>query len=373
MFSGGSACRSINLALCAQSVDLTRIVPAWDSGGSSKIIRESFDIISVGDTRQALMTMAHGEGRAGDVVRICNTRLSGGPDVRIAKEEFLLFAAGLHPLLKRLATGIRGAILNYLSIFDANRPEDFDFTNGSVGNFILTGAYIAHNKDINTAIFVFRKICGIEGNVWPSTTDNAIELNATLVNGKRVLQQHLITALTGEDSISGISSIALSIGNAPGIPQANQAILEAIGEADLIVYGPGSFYSSILPHLLVQGVVRSVAENQKAKRVVIGNIVECSETRKKTLSELLDVFARSWRQKGAKTVRPFDFVLANRELFPSKKINGATSYLSNGDIRQVCAKLGCEVLLGDYEDPWERGQHDGTAIAHALIALPSDN
>jgi hypothetical protein len=41
LFSGGSACRSINLALCSLPVRLTRVVPAWDSGGSSKVIRES--------------------------------------------------------------------------------------------------------------------------------------------------------------------------------------------------------------------------------------------------------------------------------------------------------------------------------------------
>jgi uncharacterized cofD-like protein len=268
---------------------------------------------------------------------------------------------------------IRGAIQNYLNVFDANRPEDFDFANGSVGNFILTGAYIAHNKDINTAIFVFRKICGIEGNVWPSTTDNAIELSAKLANGKPVLQQHRITALTGEDSTSGIDSVELTVGDAPGPAQANEAILEAIGEADLIVYGPGSFYSSILPHLLVEGVVRSVAENRKAKRVVIGNIVECNETRTKTLSELLQVFDRCWRQKDNEAVRPFDFVLANRQLFPSKKIAGSTSYLANGDIEKVCAALGGRVLMGDYEDPWERGHHDGNAIAHSIVGLMSEN
>ncbi len=76
LFSGGSACRTINIALSRRQVNLTRIVPAWDSGGSSKVIREKLGILSVGDIRQALMTMAHGEGCSGDVVRICNTRLS---------------------------------------------------------------------------------------------------------------------------------------------------------------------------------------------------------------------------------------------------------------------------------------------------------
>lgn len=51
LFSGGSACRSLNIALCHHPVSLTRIVPAWDSGGSSRSIRENIDVLSVGDIR----------------------------------------------------------------------------------------------------------------------------------------------------------------------------------------------------------------------------------------------------------------------------------------------------------------------------------
>lgn len=59
--------------------------------------------------------------------------------------------------------GLRGAILNYLRTFRDGIGADFDFRNGSIGNFILTGAHLAHNGDINTAIFVFRKLCDITG------------------------------------------------------------------------------------------------------------------------------------------------------------------------------------------------------------------
>jgi hypothetical protein len=86
LFSGGSACRSINVALCRSGADVIRVVPAWDSGGSSKVIRERLAILSVGDIRQALMTMAHGEGCAGDVVKICNARLSANLGLEDARK-----------------------------------------------------------------------------------------------------------------------------------------------------------------------------------------------------------------------------------------------------------------------------------------------
>jgi hypothetical protein len=72
------ACRSISIALSAQRRRrLTRIVPAWDSGGSSKVTSGRLSICYPWVTYvRRLMTMAHGEGRAGDVVKVCNARLS---------------------------------------------------------------------------------------------------------------------------------------------------------------------------------------------------------------------------------------------------------------------------------------------------------
>src|SRR5690242_5825461 len=125
LFSGGSACRSINVALCQNGADVTRVVPAWDSGGSSKVIRERLAILSVGDIRQALMTMAHGEGCAGDVVKICNARLSANLGREEARNEFLFYAEGRHPLLERMEPGLHGAILNYLNTFASSVGREF--------------------------------------------------------------------------------------------------------------------------------------------------------------------------------------------------------------------------------------------------------
>jgi 2-phospho-L-lactate transferase/gluconeogenesis factor (CofD/UPF0052 family) len=194
LFTGGSGCRNINVALCRTGANITRVVPSWDSGGSSRAIRDALDVLPVGDIRQALMTAAYGEGRAGDVVRICNARISRDTDAGEARREFLFYAEGRHPLLERMEPGLKGAILSYLDLFRARGGKEFDYRNGSIGNLILTGAYFAHQQNINTAIFVFRKICSIEGNVWPASTGNGIDLAATLNNGDIVFGQDAITS-----------------------------------------------------------------------------------------------------------------------------------------------------------------------------------
>ena len=366
LFSGGTACRSTNLALCSKPVRLTRIVPAWDSGGSSKVIRESLGVLAVGDIRQALMTMAHGEGRAGDVVKVCNARLTSGAEAD-ALTEFSLYAEGRHPLLERMEPGLRGAILNYLRTFRAAIGTDFDFRNGSIGNFILTGAHLAHNSDINTAIFVFRKLCDVTGHVWPSTAADGVALSAVLNDGSRVEGQHRVTGLDDGQSRTGIREVSLTAAGG-GVP-ANEAVIESLESADAIVFGPGSFFTSVLPHFLVEGVVPAIARNIHARRIFIGNILQCRETRGLDLARMLEIAAGLWQVKGGADVRPFTHVLANRQLLPFEKTVGAFAYLGNGALEAASAHLGAEALIGEFEDPWQRGNHDGRAVADALSLL----
>ena len=366
LFSGGTACRSTNLALCTKPVRLTRIVPAWDSGGSSKVIRESLGVLAVGDIRQALMTMAHGEGRAGDVVKVCNARLTSGAEAD-ARTEFALYAEGRHPLLERMEPGLRGAILNYLRTFRAGIAADFDFRNGSIGNFILTGAHLAHNSDINTAIFVFRKLCDVAGHVWPSTTADGVDLSAVLNDGTPVAGQHRVTALAEGEGKVGIREIALAAGGER--VAANEAVLESLESADAIVFGPGSFFTSILPHLLVEDIVPAIARNVRARRIFIGNILQCRETRGLDMARMLDIAAGLWRARGGADVRPFTHVLANRQLLPFEKTVGPFAYLGTGALEEACARIGAEAVIGEFEDPWQRGHHDGEAVADVLSSL----
>lgn len=366
LFSGGTACRNINIALCKSPSELTRIVPAWDSGGSSKVIRDAFAMLPVGDIRQALMTMAHGEGRAGDVVKIFNARLSSALGNADARAEFNYYVRGEHPLLRRMEPGLRGSILDYLKLFGGNIPADFDFRNGSIGNFILAGAFLANQSDINTAVFVFRKLCSIEGFVWPASTRNDVELGATLRNGRELTGQHLITGLSGEDAAAGIGKIRLFATGGETVP-ANDAIFEAIAAADAIVFGPGSFYTSILPHLLVDGVCEAIAENRAAPKVFIGNILECAETTGADLAGLIDVFFATWkdRMEGADT--PLTHVVDNRELFPFEKTVGRYRYLRGGDLDRLCGQNRIVRISSDFEDAWNRGQHDGRSVAATLV------
>ena len=367
MFGGGSGSRDITMALCRAGDALTRVVPAWDSGGSSKALREALGILAMGDIRQALMTMAHGEGRVGSVVRFFNARMSDTASQPDLQAEFDFYLSGTHPLLGMMAPGIRDAVLNYLRVFRSKIGNDFNYRRGSIGNFVLTGAYFAHGRDINTAIGVFRKLCGINGHVWPATTDDRVELRADLRDGSQVRGQDSVTALPPAQARIGIQRVHLTQTNAaPGLhhcPMANPAVLEAIGTADAIVFGPGSFYTSTMAHLAVNGITQAIsATAPHVPKILIGNILECPETTGRTLAELQQDFALC---SGSNVLT---HLIVNQGWVPFERVLKGFRYLPQGCIRSA-PDVAPQIIADDFEDPWNRGKHDASKIATTLAAI----
>ncbi len=365
MFGGGSGSRDITMALCKRGYDITRVVPAWDSGGSSKALRERLDILAIGDIRQALMTLAHGENRVSAVVRFFNARLSEAADSDDFQAEFDFYASGAHPLLASMAPEIRAAVLDCLQVFRASVGHDFDWRRGSIGNFVLAGAYLSHGRDINAAIAVFRQLCGIGGQVWPSTTLDSVALRAQLRDGSVVHGQEQVTALAPALARLGISHVQLAWaadhpGGAPP-PPANPLVLEAIARADGLVFGPGSFFTSTLAHFAVQGIALAVAATSTSvPKVLIGNILECPETTGRSLADLVGAFEK------ASGVDVLTHVLANRSWVPFARVVTGFRYLAEG---LLAPAVTVKVAFDDYEDPWRRGKHDADKVVETLGAL----
>ena len=113
----------------------------------------------------------------------------------------------------------------------------------------------------------------------------------------------------------------------------------------------------------------NLLSNADARRVFIGNILQCRETRGFDLARMLDIAGALWQAWGGADARPFTHVLANRQLLPFEKTVGAFAYLGNGALAETCLRLGAEAVIGEFEDPWQRGQHDGRAVADVLSSL----
>jgi 2-phospho-L-lactate transferase/gluconeogenesis factor (CofD/UPF0052 family) len=371
LLSGGSAARSLTMELARRDVGVTRIVPAWDSGGSSKVIREALGLMPVGDIRQALLTMASGEGRSDALVRLCNTRLSDAHPAA-ARAEFSMVVSGEHPLLAEIDSAARAAVMADLASFAEAVGDGFDCLNGSIGNFILAGAMLRRDGDGEAAIRAFRDLCGIRDHVWPTTLAHNVQLGARLRDGLMISGQHRITGLDRMLGAAGIAEVHFE----GAVPEAHAAVTEAIAEADIIVYGPGSFFTSLLPHLMVTGIAGAIVANARARKIFIANLVECNETRGRSLDELLESFvatglaaARNGATEGVEIdVRALvGRILMDRQPFPAGKTVSGHAYLAPGRVEAWARARGILVQAGSFEDVWQRGRHDGAALADAVL------
>jgi uncharacterized cofD-like protein len=227
--------------------DLAAIVTVTDDGGSSGRLRRENRILPPGDIRNCM--------------------------VALSKDEALL-----------------GRLFQYR--FHAGRG----LIGHNFGNLFL--AALTHvTGDFTEAIRVSSKVLAIRGRIFPSTLSN-VHLVATLENGRVVHGETRITASTVP-----IKKLKLSSRGVRALPLA----IEAIKQADLILLGPGSLYTSILPNLLIPEIAAAIAKST-APRVYIANLMtQPGETSGYALADHLRAIQKHVPR------RVIDWVVANRQ------------------------------------------------------------
>ena len=197
---------------------LTAVVTVTDDGGSSGRLREEFQILPPGDIRNCMAALAEDEH-----------------------------------LLTRL--------------FQYRFESEGDLSGHSFGNLFLA-ALAGVTGDFLEAIKVSSEVLAIKGRIFPSTVED-VALVAELEDG-RVIQ--------GETNIvearSPIRRLRLSRGICRPLPDT----LEAIKHADIITIGPGSLYTSIIPNLLVDGIVDAMRDSDALKFYICNIMTQPGET-----------------------------------------------------------------------------------------------
>src|SRR5262245_41288919 len=131
----------------------------------------------------------------------------------------------------------------------------------TVGNLIMT-ALADTSRSFLRAIETSGDVLAIRGRILPATLEN-VALKARLADGRTV---------RGERRVSKSASPIVRVMTDPSHPPPAPGVLAALREADLVILGPGSLFTSIVPNLLVRGVARTMARI-RAPRVLVGNIM----------------------------------------------------------------------------------------------------
>jgi uncharacterized cofD-like protein len=283
--------------------DLTAIVTVTDDGGSSGRLRRENRILPPGDIRNCMVALSQDE-----------------------------------TLLSRL--------------FQYRFHAGHGLIGHSFGNLFL--AALTHvTGDFAEAVRVSSKVLAIRGRIFPSTLSN-VSLVATLQNGRKVHGETRISA-----SRNPIKKLNLLPRSARPLPKA----VEAIQEADLILLGPGSLYTSILPNLLIPEIAKAIAKS-RAPRVYIANLMtQPGETSGYALGDHLRAIQRH-TPRGL-----IDWVVANRGSISPEV---AKRYSAEGaepvavDIPDL-QKLGYRVVLDNLLEEHGVIRHNPKRLAHLLL------
>ena len=211
LIGGGTGLSVLARGLKDYPIDITAIVTVADDGGSTGKIRDVMDIPAPGDIRNVLAALSDTE-----------------------------------PMLEKL--------FQY-------RFEEEKLGGHSIGNLLLA-AMTNITDDFGHAVKELSKILNIKGQVIPSTT-KSIVLNAVMSDGEVVVGESNIPKKSKK-----IEEVYLTPEDIEPMPEA----IQAIEEADLIVMGPGSLYTSILPNLILNKM-RDAIINTEAERLYVCNLM----------------------------------------------------------------------------------------------------
>jgi uncharacterized cofD-like protein len=215
---GGTGLATLLSGLKRYSSNLTAVVTVADDGGSSGVLRRELGVQPPGDIRNCL--------------------------VALAREE---------PLLTRL--------------FQYRFKAGSGLEGHSFGNLFLS-ALTAITGSLEAAISASSRVLAVQGQVVPATNAD-VRLWAELENGERI---------EGESRIGRATSPIVRLGCIPERPPALPRALEAIAHADLIVLGPGSLYTSLLPNLLVPELVEAIRRSRALRLYVCNLMTQPGET-----------------------------------------------------------------------------------------------
>ena len=228
---GGTGLSTMLRGLKKYTRNLTAIVTVADNGGGSGMLRQDLGMPPPGDIRHCMESLANTE-----------------------------------PIMEKLLT---------------YRFTDGSLAGQSFGNLILA-ALNGVTGSFEEAVTQMSHVLAITGRVVPVTSAD-VQLEAVFENGARVVGESQIAACKKEQDCR-IHHVALI----PDHPRATPAALEAIREADLILMGPGSLYTSIIPNLLVEGVARAVAQADAPKLYICNIMTQDGETEGYTAADHLE-------------------------------------------------------------------------------------
>ncbi|MBI1730117.1 YvcK family protein [Candidatus Acetothermia bacterium] len=262
---GGTGLSTLLRGLKEWTTNLTAIVTVMDDGGSSGVLRRERQILPPGDIRNCLIALAEDESK---IAKLFQHRFSKSG-----------------------------------SALDSH----------SLGNLVLAGLQ-EMTGSFDRAIEEFSTVLKVRGQVLPATLDS-VELVAHMADGSLIRGECNIA----ENGVKQITQMTLSKPRVKPYPK----VLSAIRNADVIVLGPGSLYTSIIPNLLVDEIAQEIERSRAIKLYVANLMTQPGETEGFTLGDHLTALAEYI------DLNSFNYIVINKEPIPAEYL---ASYLEDNSV-----------------------------------------
>jgi uncharacterized cofD-like protein len=284
---------------------LTAVVTVTDEGGSSGRLRRDLRILPPGDIRNCLVALAEDEQL---LTQLFNYRFASG-------------------------RGLRGH---------------------NLGNLLLAAlTHLTH--DFAKAVRLSSEVLAIRGEIFPATLAD-VRLKAVRRDG---------VVIHGERSITKTRVPIRRLHIVPSRCRPLPETLEAIRDADLITFGPGSLYTSLVPNLLVQGIPQQIARSRAVKVLVCNLMTQPGESRGYSAAD----HVRALHEHAGRKL--FDYIILNkRPLSPAllKRYAAERAEPVQLDLDAV-RELGVKPLCADLLIEDHVARHDSRRLAQLLLSL----
>lgn len=294
---GGSGLATLLRGLKKYDLDITAIVTMTDDGSSTGRLRRDLEVLPPGDIRQCIAALSENE-------------------------------------------------TTLLDLFTYRFKRGFGLSGHSLGNLLLSALYDL-TGDYNKTVEKMCELLNTKGRVLPATLSN-VHIGAEFIDGKRVLGESNITKYGYKNIINRVFLNKDA--------SANPKAIKAVKEANTIVIGPGSLYTSIIPNFLHKELLDAY-QSARAKKIYICNVsTERGETEGFTLRDHVQVLNSYYVYH--------DYVLANNKPFPRGS--------GDGFVFPVKVDLsGSNIITRDLVQRENPLFHDSEKLAKEILELIS--
>lgn len=389
LFSGGRGSGVLTRQLVSNpSIRLTIAINGYDDGASTGEVRRFLgDSLGPSDFRKNASRLASElTSCSAALIELLDMRLRIGGTRADARTAFDAIAGGagdpaIHELAARVPGEARESVSRALGHFaealgDTQRP--FDFSDCSLGNLVFAGLFLQCARDFNRALDAYAALVGLPAGLIENVTDGT---NAWLVgldgDGRLLATEEQIVDATRPNRIREIflvdrpltSGEARTIGESPdhatavlesraAMVKLNPRLAARLGDADLIIYAPGTQHSSLFPSYLTPGLNAAIAGNLAAIKLLITNIQSDAEI---TGSNAVDLIGRAvyYLKERGRLATPTPCLITHYLVNEPGYAEPAAPYVPLGPVDAMeDPRL---VRIGNYEEGVS-GRHDAARV-----------